>query len=94
MMVYLHYRGKKFEPKYGVVVLSACNTAAMADANVRAIPDLAHAFFAGSRSVLVSNWSIESTSAALLTSTAFKELSANNGISCQKHEVNFTLNDQ
>lgn len=54
------------------VVLSACNTAAGEGAGAEAISGLGRAFFyAGARSLLVSNWPVETTSARALTSDIF-----------------------
>ena len=55
------------------VVLSACNTAAGEGAGGDAVSGLGRAFFyAGARSLLVSNWPVESTAARLLTTDLFK----------------------
>ncbi len=60
------------------VVLSACNTAAGDGAGAEAISGLGRAFFyAGTRSLLVSNWPVESTSARALTTSVFKNQSSN-----------------
>jgi CHAT domain-containing protein len=57
------------------VVLSACNTAAGNGAGAQAVSGLGLAFiYAGARSVLVSNWPVETTSARALTTTAFRQL--------------------
>ncbi|HYM32968.1 MAG TPA: CHAT domain-containing tetratricopeptide repeat protein [Candidatus Cybelea sp.] len=54
------------------VVLSACNTAAGAGAGAEALSGLGRAFFyAGSRSLLVSNWSVYSAAARELTTKTF-----------------------
>ncbi len=54
------------------VVLSACNTAAADGAGAEAISGLGRAFFyAGARSLLVSNWPVETTSARMLTTDIF-----------------------
>jgi CHAT domain-containing protein len=59
------------------VVLSACNTAAGAGAGADAISGLGRAFFyAGARSLLVTHWAVESTSARLLTTTTFRRQAA------------------
>jgi len=57
------------------VVLSACNTAS-ADGNAReAVSGLGRGFFyAGARSLLVSNWAVETVSARLLTTGLFHQL--------------------
>jgi CHAT domain-containing protein len=54
------------------VVLSACNTAAAEGQAEEALSGLARGFFyAGSRSLLVTHWSVESASASLLTTQTF-----------------------
>ena len=54
------------------LVLSACNSGAGDGAGAEAISGLGRAFFyAGARSLLVSNWPVETTSARLLTTTLF-----------------------
>lgn len=58
------------------VVLSACNTGAGDGAGAEAISGLGRAFFyAGTRSLLVSNWPVETTSAKALTTDLFKRQS-------------------
>lgn len=60
------------------VVLSACNTAAADGRAGEALSGLARGFFyAGSRSLLVTHWSVESRSATLLTTETFKAYKAN-----------------
>jgi CHAT domain-containing protein len=55
------------------VVLSACNTAAADGKAEEALSGLARGFFyAGSRSLLVTHWSVESESATLLTTATFE----------------------
>ncbi len=55
------------------VVLSACNTAAASGKGAEAVSGLGRAFFyAGTRAVLVSHWSVESTSAKTLVTTLFR----------------------
>ena len=55
------------------VVLSACNTAAGAGAGAEAASGLGSAFFyAGTRALLVTNWSVHSTSARELVSDLFR----------------------
>lgn len=64
------------------VILSACNTAA-ADGTPGAegLTGLAKAFFyAGSRALLVSNWSVSSQAAEELTTTLFKRQAAEPGL--------------
>jgi CHAT domain-containing protein len=58
------------------VVLSACNTAS-ADGNaIEAVSGLGRAFFyAGTRSLLVSNWAVETVSARFLTTGLFRQQS-------------------
>jgi CHAT domain-containing protein len=60
------------------VVLSACNTASGQGAGAEAISGLGRAFFyAGARSLLVSNWPVETTSAKILTTGLFRRQAAN-----------------
>jgi CHAT domain-containing protein len=59
------------------VVLSACNTAAAEKPGAEALSGLARAFFyAGGRSLLVSNWEVETTSAVALMVGTFAALAA------------------
>ncbi len=59
------------------VVLSACNTAAAEGAGGEAVSGLGRAFFfAGARSLLVSNWPVETISARLLTTDLFRRQAA------------------
>ena len=59
------------------VVLSACNTAAGEGAGGEAVSGLGRAFFyAGARSLLVSNWPVETVSARLLTTDLFRRQAA------------------
>ncbi len=60
------------------VVLSACNTGAGDGAGSEAVSGLGRAFFyAGARSLLVSNWPVETVSAKLLTTDVFKRSAEN-----------------
>lgn len=60
------------------VILSACNTAAGMSASAEAASGLGRAFFyAGTRSVLVTNWSVHSQSAKILTTDLFKRQAEN-----------------
>ena len=60
------------------VLLSACNTAAADGRADEALSGLARGFFyAGSRSLLVTHWAVESESAALLTSHTLQHYSQN-----------------
>jgi CHAT domain-containing protein len=64
------------------VVLSACNTAAGAGAGAEAASGLGSAFFyAGTRALLVTNWSVESASARELTTDLFRRQGANPNLS-------------
>ena len=55
-----------------MVLLSACNTASGDELGAEGLSGLARAFiYAGARSLLVSHWSVESTSAAELTTGMF-----------------------
>ena len=59
------------------VVLSACNTAAGAGAGAEAASGLGSAFFyAGTRALLVTNWSVHSASARELTTDLFRRQGA------------------
>lgn len=60
------------------VVLSACNTAAGHQAGGEALSGLGRAFFyAGARSLLVSHWPVETTSAKVLTTELFRHQARN-----------------
>jgi len=60
------------------VVLSACNTAAADGKGEEALSGLARGFFyAGSRSLLVTHWAVESESAKQLTTNTFAHYTAN-----------------
>jgi len=64
------------------VVLSACNTAAGAGAGAEAASGLGSAFFyAGTRALLVTNWSVHSASARELITDVFRRQGADPGIS-------------
>jgi CHAT domain-containing protein len=64
------------------VVLSACNTAAADGEASEALSGLARGFFyAGARSLLVTHWAVESTSAQLLMTETFKRYAANKSLS-------------
>lgn len=59
------------------VILSACNTAAGSGAGSEAVSGLGRAFFyAGTRALLVSNWPVETSSAAALTTDLFRRQAA------------------
>jgi CHAT domain-containing protein len=59
------------------VVLSACNTAAGSGAGAEAASGLGSAFFyAGTRALLVTNWSVQSASARALITDLFRRQSA------------------
>ena len=59
------------------VVLSACNTGAGAGAGAEAASGLGQAFFyAGTRTILVTNWSVHSASARELVSDLFRRQAA------------------
>jgi CHAT domain-containing protein len=60
------------------VVLSACNTASAEKPGAEALSGLARAFFyAGARSLVVSNWEVDSKSAVALMTGTFAALAAN-----------------
>jgi CHAT domain-containing protein len=64
------------------VVLSACNTAAGLDAGAEAASGLGRAFFyAGSRALLVTNWSVDSASARELVTDLFRRQAGDAGLS-------------
>jgi CHAT domain-containing protein len=64
------------------VVLSACNTAAGAGAGAEAASGLGSAFFyAGTRALLVTNWSVHSASASELTTNIFRRQAADPALS-------------
>jgi CHAT domain-containing protein len=64
------------------VVLSACNTAAGAGAGAEAASGLGSAFFyAGTRALLVTNWSVHSASARALITDVFGRQSADPNLS-------------
>jgi tetratricopeptide (TPR) repeat protein len=64
------------------VVLSACNTGTGEGAGAEAVSGLGRAFFyAGTRSLLVSNWAVETTSAKTLTTGLFRRQSADPDLS-------------
>ena len=60
------------------VVLSACNTAAGDKPGAEALSGLARAFFyAGARSLIVSNWEVDSDSTVTLMTGLFDALKTN-----------------
>lgn len=64
------------------VVLSACNTAAAGGQSGESVSGLGRAFFyAGAKSLLVTNWAVETESARLLTTDAFRRQAADPGLS-------------
>src|SRR5262249_22681952 len=64
------------------VVLSACNTGTAAGAGAETASGLGRAFFyAGTRAILVTNWSVHSASARELVSDLFRRQSANPALS-------------
>jgi CHAT domain-containing protein len=59
------------------VILSACNTGAGTSSGAEALSGLGRAFFnAGARSLLITNWSVESASARELVTDLFKRQAA------------------
>ena len=63
------------------IVLSACNTASGHGAGSEAISGLGRAFFyAGARALLVSNWSVETTSARALITELFRRQTGRTGV--------------
>lgn len=64
-----------------IIMLSACNTASGDELGAEGLSGLARAFiYAGARSLLVSHWSVESSSAAELTTGMFDVMSADDSI--------------
>jgi CHAT domain-containing protein len=64
------------------VVLSACNTAAAEKPGAEPLSGLARAFFyAGARSLVVSNWEVQTESAVALMTGTFAALAANPNLS-------------
>jgi CHAT domain-containing protein len=64
------------------VVLSACNTGTGAGAGAEAASGLGRAFFyAGTRALLVTNWSVHSQSARELTTDLFRRQAADPNLS-------------
>ena len=60
------------------IVLSACNTGAGKEEGAEALSGLCRAFFyAGTRSLLVTNWPVETNSAKTLTTDLFKGMAQN-----------------
>ena len=75
------------------VLLSACNTAAGDKPNAEGLSGLAKAFFyAGSKSLLVSQWYVESKSAVTLTTGIFNEIKISPEITKAKALQNSILN--
>lgn len=63
------------------ILLSACNTASGQTLEAEGLSGLARAFiYAGARSLLVSHWSVDSVTAAQLTTGIFEELEKNPNI--------------
>ena len=68
-----------------LVILSACNTAGGNIRQSEGFSGLARAFlFSGSKSVLVSNWYVETFAAMELTTSMIKELKENPKISTSR----------
>lgn len=64
------------------VVLSACNTASGDGAGAEAVSGLGRAFFyAGTRSLLATNWAVETNSARLLTTELFRRQAGQGSLS-------------
>ena len=64
------------------VVLSACNSAAAGNGGEESVSGLGRAFFyAGAKSLLVTGWAVETESARLLTTEAFRKQAADPGLS-------------
>lgn len=75
------------------VVLSACNTGAASGKGAAAISGLGQAFFyAGARSLLVSHWPVETSSAKEITTGLFDRQTKNNSLT-RSVALNETIND-
>ena len=75
------------------VVLSACNTGASSGKGASAVSGLGQAFFyAGARSLLVSHWPVETTSAKQITTGLFDRQVENKSLS-RAMALNATLKD-
>ena len=65
-----------------MTVLSACNTAAGKGPGAEAISGLGRSFFyAGAKSILVSNWPVHSEATTILMTNLFETLSSGENIS-------------
>jgi len=63
------------------VILSACNTASADGEGAEAVSGIGQAFFyAGAKSLLVTNWSVETNSAMALTTGLFSRMGSNPGM--------------
>jgi len=63
------------------VVLSACNSAAAGEQSGESVSGLGRAFFyAGAKSLLVTNWAVETESARMLTTEVFRLQAADPGL--------------
>ena len=75
------------------VVLSACNTGAGSGRGATAVSGLGQAFFyAGARSLLVSHWPVETTSAKVITTGLFERQVQNHSLS-RAMALNETVKD-
>lgn len=64
------------------VVLSACNTAAADGQSSESVSGLGRAFFyAGAKALLVTQWSVETESARMLTTQTFKQMTGRTNLS-------------
>ena len=70
-----------------IVVLSACNTAAQdGSPNAEGLSGLASAFFhAGTKSILVTHWDVETNSAVKLTTGTFNRMKETNSLAQALH---------
>jgi len=75
------------------VVLSACNTGAASGRGATAVSGLGQAFFyAGARSLLVSHWPVETTSAREITTGLFEKQVANKSLT-RAMALNYTVKE-
>ena len=78
---------EKLNLQSDIVILSACNTAAKdGSPNAGGLSGLASAFFqAGTKSILVTHWDVETNSAVKLTTGMFDKMQKTNNLSQALH---------
>ena len=76
-----------------LVILSACNTASGDEIGSEGFSGLAKSFFmSGSKSILVSNWYVETNSAKEIVISIFKNIKENNNLTISQ-SLNLTMRD-